>query len=72
MNGRNQSEKIAVRRKEGFVGIDFRKGTWQVTAVVEGEEVFHARIAIAWLFFLGFLYILDNPHRLYGHVVPPP
>jgi transposase len=45
MGARNQGGKIAVRGKEVFVGIDVHKESWQVTAQVEGEEVFHGRIA---------------------------
>jgi transposase len=45
MRGRKQSEKIVVSGKEVFVGIDVHKESWQVTAQVEGEEVFHGRIA---------------------------
>lgn len=44
MRGRNQGEKIAVRGKEVFVGIDVHKESWQVTVRTEGEEVFHGRI----------------------------
>jgi transposase len=45
MRGRNQREKIAVRGKEVFVGIDVHKESWQVTARVGGEELFHGRMA---------------------------
>ena len=45
MRGRNQNEKIAVRGKEVFVGIDVHKESWQVTVRTEGEEFFHGRIA---------------------------
>jgi len=41
----NQREKVAVRGKEVFVGIDVHKESWQVTARVGGEELFHGRIA---------------------------
>jgi transposase len=45
MRGRNQGRKIAVRGKEVFVGIDVHKESWQVTAQVGGEEIFHGRMA---------------------------
>jgi transposase len=44
MRGRNQGERVAVRGKEVFVGIDVHKESWQVTVRTEGEEVFHGRI----------------------------
>jgi transposase len=44
MRGSNQSEKIGIRGKEVFVGIDVHKESWQVAAQVGGEEVFHGRI----------------------------
>jgi transposase len=44
MRVKNQGEKIAVRGKEVFVGIDVHKESWQVTVRMEGEEVFHRRI----------------------------
>ena len=45
MRGSNQREKIVVRGKEVFVGIDVHKESWQVTVRVEGEEKFHGRMA---------------------------
>ncbi len=45
MRGSNQGQKVAVRGKEVFVGIDVHKESWQVTVRAEGEEVFHGRIA---------------------------
>jgi len=45
MKGSNQHQKIAVRGQEVFVGIDVHKESWQVTARVEGEELFHGRMA---------------------------
>jgi hypothetical protein len=45
MRKNNQLEKIAVRGKEVFVGIDVHKESWQVTARVSGEELFHGRMA---------------------------
>jgi transposase len=45
MGERNPGKKIAVRGREVFVGIDVHKESWQVTAQVGGEEVFHGRIA---------------------------
>jgi transposase len=45
MRRSNEREKNAVRGKEIFVGIDVHKESWQVTARVSGEEVFHGRIA---------------------------
>jgi transposase len=45
MRGSNQREKMVVRGKEVFVGIDVHKESWQVTVRVEGEEKFHGRMA---------------------------
>ena len=45
MRGSNPGEKIAVRGKEVFVGIDVHKESWQVTVRVGGEELFHGRMA---------------------------
>ncbi len=45
MRGSNQREKIVVRGKEVFVGIDVHKESWQVTVRVDGEELFHGRMA---------------------------
>ena len=45
MRRSNLGEKIAVRGKEVFVGIDVHKASWQVTVRVEGEELFPGRMA---------------------------
>ena len=45
MRRSNLGEKIAVRGKEVFVGIDVHKESWQVTVRVGGEELFHGRMA---------------------------
>ncbi len=45
MRGRNQGKRNAVKGKEVFVGIDVHKESWQVTRRMEGEEVFHGRLA---------------------------
>ncbi len=45
MKGTLQSETMAIRGKEVFVGIDVHKESWQVTAQMGGEEIFHGRIA---------------------------
>src|SRR5512135_3035123 len=44
MKVRNRGEKIAVKGKEVFVGIDVHKESWQVTVRAEGEELFHGRM----------------------------
>jgi hypothetical protein len=45
MGRSNLGEKIAVRGKEVFVGIDVHKESWQVTARVGGEELFYGQMA---------------------------
>ncbi len=45
MRGRNQGKRNAVKGKDFFVGIDVHKESWQVTGRMEGEEVFHGRLA---------------------------
>jgi transposase len=45
MRAKKQGEKIAVEGKEIFVGIDVHKESWQVTVRVDGEELFHGRMA---------------------------
>jgi transposase len=45
MRGSNHREKIVVKGEEVFVGIDVHKESWQVTVRVNGEEVFHGRVA---------------------------
>jgi transposase len=44
MREKNQGQKVAVRGKEVFVGIDVHKESWQVTVRMDAEEVFHGRI----------------------------
>ena len=77
MKGRNQGEKIAVRGKEVFVGIDVHKESWQVTVRREEEEVFHgwiaSRIKVAYEAFpcgFGFHDQLRED-GVVGIVVPP-
>ena len=45
MKGKNQIKEFSIRGKEVYVGIDVHKESWQVTVRMEGEEVFHGRIA---------------------------
>ncbi len=45
MRGRKQDQRMAVKGKEVFVGIDVHKESWQVTIRMEGEEIFHGRMA---------------------------
>ena len=44
MKGELQNEKVLVRGKEVFIGVDVHKESWHVTARVDEEEVFHGRI----------------------------
>jgi transposase len=44
MKGELQNEKVLVRGKEVFIGVDVDKESWHVTARVDEEEVFHGRI----------------------------
>ena len=37
-------EKVLARGKKVFIGIDVHKESWQVTAISEGEELFHGRM----------------------------
>ena len=37
-------EKVLARGKKISIGIDVHKESWQVTAISEGEELFHGRI----------------------------
>jgi transposase len=55
MRGKNHREKIAVKGKEVFVGIDVHKESWQVTARVNGEELFHGRMASEYRILRGVL-----------------
>jgi len=42
-------EKVLARGKKVFIGIDVHKESWQVTAISEGEELFHGRIPGGYL-----------------------
>ena len=44
MKGEFQNEKVLVRGKGVFIGVDVHKESWHVTARAEGEEVFHGGI----------------------------
>jgi transposase len=55
MRGKNHREKIAVKGKEVFVGIDVHKESWQVTARVNGEELFYGRMASEYRILRGVL-----------------
>ncbi len=44
MKGELQSEKVLVRGKEVFIGVDVHKESWHVMARVDEEEIFHGRI----------------------------
>ena len=37
-------EKVLARGKKVSIGIDVHKESWQVTAISEGEELFHGRM----------------------------
>jgi hypothetical protein len=39
MKGKIRNEKVSVRGKEAFIGVDVHKESWHVTARTEGEEV---------------------------------
>ena len=39
MKGEIRNEKVSVRGKEVFIGVDVHKESWHVTARTEGEEV---------------------------------
>ena len=44
MKGELQNEKVLVRGKGVFIGVDVHKESWHVTARTEGEEIFHGGI----------------------------
>ena len=44
MKGEYQSNKVLVRGKEVFIGVDVHKESWHVTARTEGEEIFNGGI----------------------------
>ncbi len=44
MKGYYVKERTLARGKKVSMGIDVHKESWQVTAISEGEEIFHGRM----------------------------
>ena len=39
-----QREKVFASREKVYIGVDAHKDSWHVTALIDGEEVFHGRL----------------------------
>ncbi len=64
-------ERALARGKKVSIGIDVHKESWQVTAISEGEEIFHGRIPGDYSALRKLLEMIvsisggawDSPHR---------